>query len=668
MSGNEIEIRVTSKDMTSVGFASVDAKVRGMETRTDTSLGRIKEKFKKTGEESGTTFATETVKGLEKGLAGAESKLASARARMAKAMSLGDMTDKTRASIEYDIKLHESSVRDFKSKLGIVGHDAGRDLGNGVDEGGRGIFSRLIGSVANIGSKIGTNLAEGASDGFAKVLPMIAATVGVPLAAILITGLGSAIGLAVGGGVIGAGILAAVKSDPSIGRAFQALKTRAEASMRGFGAPFVGPVKEAIGQLAGTLGRIDPIMQRIGASMAPLVGSIVSGIGGLIERMLPGLERMTTALGPMFDQLKTQLPEIGASLGSLFDSIAKAGPGEIKFFRDFITIMDSSVVGIGKLIEASSGIYDWMDKFGSKVNDTLNPTNDAKTATEGLKTAQLGMGAAAKEAADAITKLTNSLVDSGLVVLSMRGAERRFQESLDGVTASMKKNGQALDNGTAKGRANQTALDAIADSTFALYKAQQTAHGSQSTLNGTMQRGADASYNAARRMGMTTAAAYAYTKSIYGIPPSKSTLIQALGAAKSAAEIRDLRAQIAALTSKTVTVTTNYVTSGALGYGRGGVPIGNAHGGIAGAATGGNHGGLRWVGEAGPELVSLPPGSQVRTAGDSKRMAAGMGSKASRVELMISSGGSRLDELLVWVLRKAIAAEGGNVQKVLGAA
>lgn len=669
---NEIEIRVTSKDLTDAGFASVDAKVRGMETRTGTSLGRIKEKFKKTGEESGTAFATETQKALEKGLAGAESKLAAARARLTKALTVGggEISNSQRASIEYDIKLHESSAGEFRSKLKALGEGGGRDLGNGVDREGRGIFSRMVSSVAGIGSKIGTNLAEGASDGFSKMLPMIGGTIALPLAAILVTGVGAAIGLAVGAGIIGAGIFAAIKSDPSIGTAFQGLKARAEQSMKGFGAPFVAPVKDAIGQITSMLTRIDPSLRRIGASMAPLVASLVTGIGGLIERMMPGLERMTTALKPMFDQLKTELPQMGVAISSLFDSIAKAGPGEIKFFHDFISILDGTVVGMGKLIEGASGVYDWMDKFGSSINNAINPVNDVSQATDHLKTAQLGMAAAANRAALAIVTLTNRLVDSGLVVLSMRGAQRRFQESLDGVTASIKTNGRALDIGTAKGRANQTALDAIADSTFALYKAQQSAHGSQNTLNGTMQRGADASYKAARALGMTTEQAFAYTKSIYGIPPSKSTLVKALGAAKSTAEVKALHGEINSLTDKTITLTTRTVRIAqnervdASGHRIGGF----AHGGAVGAAaSGGPRSGRFWVGEAGPELMDTTGGipSRVYTAGDSRRMA-GSGGRAAEVRMIIDSAGSRLDDLLVQVIRKAVRLEGGNVQKALG--
>lgn len=90
--------------------------------------------------------------------------------------------------------------------------------------------------------------------------------------------------------------------------------------------------------------------------------------------------------------------------------------------------------------------------------------------------------------------------------------------------------------------------------------------------------------------------------------------------------------------------------------------------------TGGHHarGGVTgrgdvWVGEQGPELVRLPRFSSVTPAGQSAtaaRRSGGDGGGAAVIE--IKSGGSRLDDLLVEILRKAIRVQGGNVQSVLG--
>ncbi|MEU1372977.1 phage tail protein [Streptomyces triculaminicus] len=92
-----------------------------------------------------------------------------------------------------------------------------------------------------------------------------------------------------------------------------------------------------------------------------------------------------------------------------------------------------------------------------------------------------------------------------------------------------------------------------------------------------------------------------------------------------------------------------------------------ASGGPVGAAGGGPRSAMTWVGEQGPELVRLPYGSSVRTAGDSRRLASQAG-QAGPVVLEIKSGGSRMDDLLVELLRGAIRVRGGDVQAVLGRA
>jgi hypothetical protein len=73
------------------------------------------------------------------------------------------------------------------------------------------------------------------------------------------------------------------------------------------------------------------------------------------------------------------------------------------------------------------------------------------------------------------------------------------------------------------------------------------------------------------------------------------------------------------------------------------------------------------VGEQGPELVDLAPGSRVRSNPDSKRIADGMaGGGGGPTVLEIRSSGSRVDDFILEILRKSIRVQGGDVQLVLG--
>lgn len=93
-----------------------------------------------------------------------------------------------------------------------------------------------------------------------------------------------------------------------------------------------------------------------------------------------------------------------------------------------------------------------------------------------------------------------------------------------------------------------------------------------------------------------------------------------------------------------------------------------AHGGLVGAAaTGGVRNNLTWVGEHGPELVRLPPGTMVHSNPDSQRMAAGQNGAPVAVNLYFEpNGGGQFESLLMELMRKAVRVRGGNVQAVLG--
>lgn len=97
---------------------------------------------------------------------------------------------------------------------------------------------------------------------------------------------------------------------------------------------------------------------------------------------------------------------------------------------------------------------------------------------------------------------------------------------------------------------------------------------------------------------------------------------------------------------------------------------GFAHGGIVGAAGGGPRSGLVLVGEQGPELVRMAPGSTVIPHGKTRSMleggSRGGGGGDGVGTLYLDSAGSRMDDLLIELLRMAIRDRGGDVQVVLG--
>lgn len=155
-------------------------------------------------------------------------------------------------------------------------------------------------------------------------------------------------------------------------------------------------------------------------------------------------------------------------------------------------------------------------------------------------------------------------------------------------------------------------------------------------------------------------------KKLKTVPKSRQAAVKA-DIAQLKRKIQEAKDRLNALNGKTATtyVVTNYTQQRNTGYSGNSATGGHAYGGVVGfAATGGARGNRVLVGERGPEFVDLAPGSMVHSNPDSRRMAAFGG--GGRVVLEIHSGGSRLDDLLVEIIRKAIRVKGGNVQLALG--
>lgn len=92
-----------------------------------------------------------------------------------------------------------------------------------------------------------------------------------------------------------------------------------------------------------------------------------------------------------------------------------------------------------------------------------------------------------------------------------------------------------------------------------------------------------------------------------------------------------------------------------------------AKGGVRGAASGGLRGNMTLVGEQGPELVDLQPGSHVRSNSDTRRLLNSTGqAEGGGAQFVFKSSGRRVDDLLLEILRESIHARGGNPVTVLG--
>ncbi|MFD3802650.1 hypothetical protein ACFWTC_03255 [Streptomyces sp. NPDC058619] len=290
-----------------------------------------------------------------------------------------------------------------------------------------------------------------------------------------------------------------------------------------------------------------------------------------------------------------------------------------------------------------------------------------------------------------VSGLVQSLHALNEVYLLARGGVRAMEAAIDAAAEALKRNGATLDENTEKGRANNQALDDLAATTMRAVEATMANGQGWEAAQEVWERGRGKLIESAGAMGMTEAQARSLANQILATP-DKTAYLRAnsedlhtkLRDAQSRlakapldkqasirAEISDLMAKVRqadaavnGLDDRTVFINTVYRTF------REQHPGGQAraHGGLIGAAGGGPRSRMTLVGEQGPELVDLAPGSRVRSNPDSKRIADGMagGAGASMPVLEIQSSGSRVDDMLLELLRESIRVRGGDVQLVLG--
>lgn len=86
------------------------------------------------------------------------------------------------------------------------------------------------------------------------------------------------------------------------------------------------------------------------------------------------------------------------------------------------------------------------------------------------------------------------------------------------------------------------------------------------------------------------------------------------------------------------------------------------------AAGGTSGGGMALVGEMGPELISLSPGTRVHSNSETRKMLGGGSANgdAQVIQLVVSTSGSSVEEFLAEIIRRYVRVKGGDVQAVFG--
>lgn len=447
---------------------------------------------------------------------------------------------------------------------------------------------------------------------------------------------------------------------------------------------FTGELKKSFGDMDGLVAKIGKIGEE-----SKKAAEATKGAFGF---RIPVLDDIGNWLGTKFTEMSKGKESLGA-LKSEFKALDEALSGLAK--GGHADIAASQFQSIADAAKASGYSLDEVKALLPQYGEALTLL-DAESKLAAQSMGLMGEQAIAvqakldlqKQSANGLAQSINALNNA---YLQARGGVREMEAAIDAASESLKQNGRTLDENTEKGRANNQALDNLAAATMKAAEAALANGQGWDAAQAIWERGRGQLLANAQAMGMTKEQARALANQILATPDKTAVLrgnMQDLQAklesakrqlasvpdsrrAQVRADISQLQAQVRAaqralmgLHDRTVWITTIYQTQSIAHPGG----QAQAHGGVIGAAGGGPRSRMTLVGEQGPELVDLAPGSRVRSNPDSRRIADGMagGGKGGHAVLEIQSSGSRVDDLLLEILRKSIRVRGGDVQLVLG--
>jgi TP901 family phage tail tape measure protein len=218
-----------------------------------------------------------------------------------------------------------------------------------------------------------------------------------------------------------------------------------------------------------------------------------------------------------------RIKELDAALANLVSSgnaeAAAAAFGRLR------AMAEDNGVGLNKLTEL---LPQYQDAMKSAAIDTDLEAQAAKKAAPAQKELAKEMADSAKAAEEAQKELDayiETLFKLPGLVLGVRDAQRGVQEAIDAATESLKENGRTLNIGSKEGRANQAALDAIAEAANKLSEEYLRTNASQSKMNKSAQSAREEFIRVAREMGYSKAQAKSLADQMIKVPDKKHTQV-----------------------------------------------------------------------------------------------------------------------------------------------
>jgi len=500
--------------------------------------------------------------------------------------------------------------------------------------------------VRQVGPKIGDGLGGGMLAGLKTSLPAFG-QFGIAAGAAMAPLLGSVVGAAMIGGAGAAGILGGLKvaaNDPAVKAAGTKLKEELGKDLKDAASSFVPVALQSLDKLKAGFKDILPDLKSIFSTSSTFVGPLLDSSLSGIKKLVSGVEDAVEQAGPIFEAVgrvvETTLSEVGETFTDLSDdteNFATAVDALAPIITGTIEVFEALLEACSETVGAFKSLGEGIGELGLDLGLLEKQTAKHKIRTYEAADASKAAAAATEQQRSELRKLGDEMISQTDPLFGLLSAQRDVTDAQKDYNEALRKHGP---------RSAET-REALAELGQAAFRLQDKVGDAAGGFNGKLT---PAMRTALSNAGLTTGQMDKLERELRN-------------AAKAASDWEGTYRQ---------KYVTSYVTNYSgpkeqLPYG-----TGRAHGGPVGAVRGAQDGalssGMTLVGEQGPELLSLPAGTQVHTNADTRRMMSegrGMGGG----EMRIVPDFARLDGVtraLLEMLRFEIRAQGGNVQTVLG--
>lgn len=455
-------------------------------------------------------------------------------------------------------------------------------------------------------SDMGAELASQVSVSFAARLgPLLArapmagmnpavAAIGAPLVAGLVTLLGTAVGGAIVGGtavggVVGGLVLAA--KDPRVKAAGTELGADLSALMGRSASAFVPETLDAIDTIRSRMLGMEPDFNRAFTAAAGHLDPLLDGLLDAAENAMPGVIDAIESAGPVIDAIADGARDLGDAVGDGLSMLAEHADVGARALSMLFFLMEGGVRSAFALVDAMSRLYQVAELVGALMTGDIprfwaliaaeNQATDSTVDLSGV-IGELGnklrtTGQETKSAADAAKEMKSAFDELFGGAMGYDRAVIAYKDGVKDLNKELREGKRTLDENSAAGRDNRTAVLDQIDKIKALRDARLEQGEATDVVNGKYQSEIGKIRAKLKELGYEQSEIDELIGKYEAIPGRVTTKVSAetIQAERNLAQVRSLIAQIK---SKKVVITTQHNQIVTRSEGRN-VPIGDGVGG-----------------------------------------------------------------------------------------